>query len=237
MPYKQSIIPHLSGLDKQADLIGAVNNVYVSNDGKLRGTNTDWEGVRGCLLSATGAEAGRGKPALVIGAGGASRAAVYALSADLECKTIYVINRDVDEVKALQNDAQKHGKGKLTLVHVTSVTQAKELPSPYFVVGTVPDFEPKTESEIEMRQMLEVLLDTEAKGVVLDMCFKPRITRILKLAEKLGWSCVQGTGVIGYQIETQWQLWTREDISSTIPKEEAWITLNKAAEESKAINF
>ncbi|OBT45192.1 hypothetical protein VE00_04326 [Pseudogymnoascus sp. WSF 3629] len=237
MPYKQTIIPHLSGLDKQAELIGAVNNVYITADGKLRGTNTDWEGVKGCLLSANGAEKGKGKPALVIGAGGASRAAVYALSGDLGCNIIYVINRDEDEVTALLADAQKHGKGKLELVHVTSVLQAQSLPSPFFVVGTVPDFEPKSESEIEMRKILQVLLDTEGKGVLLDMCFKPRRTRTLKLAESLGWSCVEGTGVIGYQIETQWKLWTGEDVSSTIPKEEAWKVLNKAAEESKAINF
>ena len=237
MPYKQTIIPHLSGLDEQAELIGAVNNVYLTESGELRGTNTDWEGVKGCLLSVEGAEKGRGKPALVIGAGGASRAAVYALSVDLKCNTIYVINRDEDEVKALLADAQKHGRGKLELIHVTSVSQAEQLPSPYFVVGTVPDFEPKTASEIEMRKMLEVLLETDEKGVILDMCFKPRNTRTLKLARTLGWSCVPGTGVIGYQIETQWSLWTKEDISSTLPKEKAWEALNKAAEESKAINF
>ncbi|RDW57115.1 hypothetical protein BP6252_13861 [Coleophoma cylindrospora] len=237
MPYKQTIIPHLSGLDEQAELIGAVNNVYLTPDGKLRGTNTDWEGVKGCLLSAEDAEKGRGKPALVIGAGGASRAAVYALSADLGCNTIYVINRDEDEVRALLADAQKHGKGKLELIHITSVSQAEQVPNPFFVVGTVPDFEPKTASEIEMRRMLEVLLDTEEKGVVLDMCFKPRNTRTLKLAKSLGWECVPGTGVIGYQIETQWKLWTGEDVPSTIPKDKAWETLNKAAEESTAINF
>jgi quinate dehydrogenase len=237
MPYKQAVMPYLSGLDKQAELIGAVNNVYLTADRKLRGTNTDWEGVKGCLLSAKGAEKGKGKPALVIGAGGASRAAVYALSADLGCHTIYVVNRDEDEVRSLLSDAQKHGNGKLELVHVTSVGQAKSIQSPFFVVSTVPDFEPKTTSEIEVRKMLEVLLDTEEKGVLLDMCFKPRRTRTLKLAESLGWSCVEGTGVIGYQIETQWKLWTGEDVSSTIPKEDAWRILNKEAEESKVINF
>jgi len=146
--------------------------------------------VKGCLLSAKGAEEGRGKPALVIGAGGASRAAVYALSADLGCNTIYVINRDVEEVNALLVDAQKHGKGKLEIVHVTSVSRARELQSPFFVVGTVPDFEPKTKSEIEMRKQLEVFLDAEQKGVLLDMCFKPRYVtsfgvKVLVLAKML----------------------------------------------------
>jgi quinate dehydrogenase len=237
MPYKQTVIPHLSGIDKTASLIGAVNNVYLTSDGQLRGTNTDWEGIKGCLLSADASGPGRGKPALIIGAGGASRAAVYALRAELGVEAIYVINRDDGEVKQLLADTQAYNDPELKIVHVKTVAQAKELASPYYVVGTVPDFEPKSESEIEMRKTLETLLETEEKGVLLDMCFKPRNTRTLKLARKMGWACVEGTGVIGYQIETQWTLWTGEDVKSILDKEEAWRVLNKAAEESKAINF
>lgn len=236
MPYKQTIIPLLDGLDQQAESIGAVNNVYLSADGKLRGTNTDWEGVKGCLLSVPGSEAGRRKPALVIGAGGASRAAVYALSVDLGCKKIYVINRDESEVLALKKDAIKHSGDILEVVHVTSVKQAGKLESPYFVVGTVPDLEAKTESEILMKEILEAFLRAENKGVLLDMCFKPRKTRMLKLAKSLGWACVEGINVIGYQIYTQWSVWMGKDVSSILNEQEAWRVLNKAAEESTAIN-
>ena len=41
MPYKQTIMPHLDGLDPLATLLGACNNVYVTRTGQLRGTNTD----------------------------------------------------------------------------------------------------------------------------------------------------------------------------------------------------
>lgn len=56
--------------------IGAYKNVHVSADGRLMGSNTDWEGVLDCLTAAD--ERGVGKPAMIFGAGGASRAAVYA---------------------------------------------------------------------------------------------------------------------------------------------------------------
>ena len=91
----------------------------------------------------------------------------------------------------------------MNLIHVTSISQAHSLHNLFYIVGTVPDYEPKTESEIRMQKMFEVFLEAEKKCVDLDMCFKLRNTRILKMAKKMGWICVNGTGIIGYQIETQ----------------------------------
>ncbi|PVH88816.1 NAD(P)-binding protein [Cadophora sp. DSE1049] len=245
MPYKKAIIPYLDEADALVSKIGACNNVYLTPEGKLRGTNTDWRGIKGCLLSGmkSGDNAGRGKPALIIGAGGASRAAVYALFAELECGEIYVVNRDAGEVQDLLNDAKAYatsGTDKQPKIrHVTSAELAKRMPAPFFIVGTVPDFEAKTEEEINARAILETLLKKEDKGVLLDMCFKPRNTRILKMGRENGWKVVEGTGVIGYQIEEQWRLWAGagENGRKAVPKEEAWGLLRKAADESTAINF
>lgn len=245
MPYKKEIMPYLDELDPLATTLGACNNVYLTKEGKLRGTNTDWRGIKGCLLSGTPSRKniGKGKPALIIGAGGASRAAVYALFAELECAEIYVVNRDAQEVADLLKDAQAYASDPSArqprLTHITSVEQAIALPAPCYVVGTVPDFEAITEEEIKARQMLEAFLGKEEKGVLLDMCFKPRNTRILKLAKANSWSTVDGTGVIGHQIEEQWRLWAGAGGSTlqAVPQEEAWDVLRKAAEDSAAINF
>lgn len=235
MPFKGSIMKHLDGLDDQALRIGACNNVYKAFDGTLRGTNTDWLGIRGCLLNVTAN--GKGKPAMVIGAGGASRAALYALIDHLDCTSVYVVNRDVDEVQALLEDAKVYGS-KTPVVHVQSVQQARELSPPFYIVGTVPDFEAQTVAEIEVRNIIEHLLSTSIdKGVVLDMCFKPRRTRLLKLAEKYDWTTVEGTGIIGHQIEEQYRLWCGERISRKMDREGAWSVLRQAADSSPAINF
>lgn len=213
---------------------------------QLRGTNTDWEGIRGCLLGADKEGKGRGRPSLVVGAGGASRAAVYALSREFDCKVIYVINRDEGEVTQLLTDTRAYGGEDLKIVHVTSMAQARALPKPFYVVGTVPDIEPKSESELTTRDVLEVFLDRgkeEEKGVLLDMCFKPRNTRMLKLGRKKDWRCVEGTEIIGHQIGTQWGLWTREGRGGAdadewkVIEEEAWRVLRREAEESTMINF
>lgn len=242
MPYKGSIMEHLDERDELASIIGACNNVYYKNDGSRRicGTNTDWRGIKGCLLE-KGEEKTRPSPtslasALIIGAGGASRAAVYALSEHLYCPTIYVLNRDDEEVVNLIRDSKKLPNPP-NIVHVKTIAQAEKLSSPYYIVGTVPDLEPKTETEIEVASITKQFLSRSEKGVLLDMCFKPRRTRMIKLAEQLGYPSVEGTHVIGYQIEEQWRLWAGEEACQKLDREGAWDVLLKAAEESKGINF
>lgn len=239
MPYKTAIMAHLDGLDEQCVKIGACNNVYRAADGSLRGTNTDWRGVKACLALAS--DEGRGRPALIIGAGGACRAAVYALSEELGCKTVYVVNRDENEVKTLLDDVARAGTSGLEIVHLKTVEQAvllgqDDASKPYYAVGTVPDFEPRTNEEIQVRDIMTSIL-AASKGVLLDMCFKPRRTRLLKLGEKHGWKTVEGTGIIAHQVDEQYRLWCGEEDSKRIPRENAWAILQKAAEESPAINF
>ncbi|KUJ23213.1 quinate 5-dehydrogenase, protein [Mollisia scopiformis] len=242
MPYKKSIMPFLDELDPLAITLGACNNVYLTKEGKLRGTNTDWRGIKGCLLSGTltGTNEGKGKPALVIGAGGASRAAVYALFTELECGEIYVVNRDAKEVEDLLEDSKAYASGRQPkLRHVNSVADAEGLQSPFYIVGTVPDFEARTEEELKARAVLATFLQKEEKGVLLDMCFKPRNTRILQMGKKHGWRTVEGTDVIGFQQEEQWRLWAGagENGRKAVPMDEVWQISRKAAEESLAINF
>jgi len=244
MPYKGLIISHLDERDELVSIIGACNNVYykVLEDGtrKLCGANTDWRGVKGCLLE-KGDEKTRPTqvspaPALIIGAGGASRAAVYALNEHLHSSTIYVLNRDAQEVDSLIRDSKKLPNPP-KIIHLRKLAQAEGLSSPYYIVGTVPDIEPETESEIEVASIMKHFLSRPEKGVLLDMCFKPRRTRMIKLAEQLGWSCVEGIHVIGYQIEEQWRLWAGEELVQKLDRDGAWDVLLKAAEESKGINF
>jgi quinate dehydrogenase len=57
------------------------------------------------------------------------------------------------------------------------------------------------------------------------------------LAERFGWSTVEGTHVIGYQIEEQWRLWAGEEKIKLLDRDGAWKILLQSAEESHAINF
>ncbi|KAI1367705.1 hypothetical protein F5Y08DRAFT_51121 [Xylaria arbuscula] len=244
MPYKNTVIPKLDRLDDLATMIGACNNVYrdPSDNTKLVGSNTDWIGIKGCLLE-QGDDAMRPKagnttvPALLVGAGGASRAAVYTLSVHLHSPIIYLLNRDDAEVADLIRDVSRIHPTP-AIIHIKSVEQASTLDTPYYIVGTVPDFEPKSDSELAVAAVLEHFLARPShSGVLLDMCFKPRRTRIIKLGQKYGWPTVEGTHVIGYQFQQQWKLWAGEEAAAKLDTDGAWKVLDRAADESTAINF
>ena len=87
-------------LTDAAKVIGAVNTVVPLGNKKFRGDNTDWLGIRNALISNGVPESVGHTAGLVIGAGGTSRAALYALHS-LGCKKIFIINRTISKLKPL----------------------------------------------------------------------------------------------------------------------------------------
>eukprot|EP00397_Hematodinium_sp_SG-2012_P001043 GEMP01001044.1.p1 GENE.GEMP01001044.1~~GEMP01001044.1.p1 ORF type:complete len:1477 (+),score=332.95 GEMP01001044.1:603-4433(+) len=118
IPLKESIIPYLDHLTDSAKTIGAVNTVKVEN-GRLLGDNTDWQGIAHLV------ETSKRNTALVIGAGGTARAALYALR-QLQFDSICIYNRTFSNGESL---ATEFGCKAL-----------KEIPSTPFdaVVSTIP---------------------------------------------------------------------------------------------------
>lgn len=216
MPHKRTVIPLLHHCDDLVKILGACNFVYLAQDGQLCGTNTDWVGIYDAILGQTPDHA-PGRAGMVCGAGGASRAAIYVLWTKLQCEKIYVVNRDDGEVEELLNDV--HQQPDLywpEIVHVRSVAESKGLSSPYYIVSTVPDFEAVTSQEIEARNILVEFLSRSSapKGLFLDMCYHPPMTRSLKLAIKYGYGIVQGFTVVASQFSCQWKIWTGERIDT-----------------------
>ncbi|KAL6245051.1 hypothetical protein RBB50_007826 [Rhinocladiella similis] len=216
MPHKRTIIPLIDDHDDLVKILGACNFVYLTPDGKFHGTNTDWVGIYDAIL-ARDPDHVPGRTGMVYGAGGASRAAVYALWAKLKCEAIYIVNRDDQEVEDLFEDVR--GQPDLyypNMTHVRGVSEVAALPYPYYIVSTVPDFDAVTPKEVEARDILVEFLSKSghAKGIVLDMCYHPPMTRNLKLAIEYGYRIVQGFTVVAAQFPCQWKLWTGKAIET-----------------------
>jgi quinate dehydrogenase len=156
---------------------------------------------------------------MVIGGGGAARSAVYALRRMMNCKPVYLVNRDKIEVNAVIEECTSKGFGQ-SLIHVETVDQARELPGPGAIVSCVPDFPPKTDNEKQARAVMEVFLNREHKGAMLEMCYHPSPwTEIGGIAEKAGWQVILGTEAMIYQGLEQDKLWSGKALKE-LPVEE-----------------
>ncbi|CZT16456.1 related to ARO1-arom pentafunctional enzyme [Ramularia collo-cygni] len=208
MPHKVAIIPYLDGLTDEGRDVGAVNTIFRRGD-QIIGTNTDTIGVRESFYQnvANPNQVFHGRPGMVVGGGGAARSAIYALVKFMQCKTIYLVNRDPSEVEAVMEWCKSQGYGD-GLVHVTTAAQAESLEGPGAIVACVPNFPPVTDAEKEARNIVEVFLSKSHKGAMLEMCYHPSPwTELGDLAEKAGWQVVLGTEAMIYQGFEQHKYW------------------------------
>ncbi|KAJ6447913.1 EPSP synthase-domain-containing protein, partial [Mycena vitilis] len=208
IPFKLDVIPLLDKLSPAAEAIGAVNTIIpVRTDGTNRilyGDNTDWLGIRRCVQSRV--HAGSIHAALVIGAGGTARAAIYALHS-LGAKTIYLFNRTRSRAQTLA-DAFPHA-------HIEVLDNLNEWPNgtvpPNVIVSTVPANATTTSDTPDAVQLSSSLfLYRDGPAVVIDMAYKPAETPLLALAKEAGdnWAPVRGLDVLLEQGYVQFELWT-----------------------------
>ena len=100
VPHKEAVIPHLDGITPLASRVGAVNTLVRRGD-RLIGDNTDVAGFAEALLVQTGSLTGQ--TAIVLGAGGASRAVLAGLEL-LDVSRIIMANRTVGRAEDLIRD-------------------------------------------------------------------------------------------------------------------------------------
>jgi shikimate dehydrogenase len=187
IPFKEDILPLLAEIDDRARIIGAVNTV-VNREGRLWGTNTDWHGAVAALEEEI---ALAGKRVLVLGAGGAGRAVVYAsLQAGAE-----VLVADADEARA-RTLAQEFGATFVPLA------DASREPAAVLINATPVGMAPEVEA---------IPIDPKALAnfsVVMDIVYKPLQTRLLREAAARGCRCLDGLQMLVHQGARQFELFT-----------------------------
>src|SRR6202795_4050130 len=101
MPYKTAVLSHLDNTDSHTTKIGACNTVVRAQDGKLYGFNTDAAGVVRPLEQRITID---GAKVLVLGAGGAARAAVFGLRE--RGAEVWILNRSAAPAQKLARQAK-----------------------------------------------------------------------------------------------------------------------------------
>ncbi|KAF9890141.1 hypothetical protein FE257_006302 [Aspergillus nanangensis] len=217
MPNKVTFQALLDDLTDEARVIGAVNTAFIrlDNHGRRRyiGTNTDCVGIRETILQREPQARARaqGQPAMVVGGGGAARSAIYALWKWFQPSEIYIANRLKSEVDAMASYFQSAMPG-IRLRHLETVESATNLPSPYLIVGTVPDYPPSEPGEVLCWKICEAILKDATKGVLVDMCYMPSPeTNLILTARGNGWQTISGREVLVRVCTAQQVLWTEKE--------------------------
>jgi 3-dehydroquinate dehydratase / shikimate dehydrogenase len=187
IPHKQAILRYLDECDPLAAAIGAVNTVVVRSGGKLYGYNTDYVGVLRALDPRIPL---RGSRVLIVGAGGAARAVAFALTH--AGAAVCVASRRTKPAAAL---AKAVGGQAIART---------ELRREFFdaIVNTTPvGMHPRIQdSPLDQR-------DLNCR-LVFDTIYRPRNTKLLRLAAARGIETVSGIEMFIAQGTAQWEIWT-----------------------------
>jgi shikimate dehydrogenase len=175
-PLKIDVMAHLSALGPDARAIGAVNTIIPQDEGELLGINTD---AHGALFALVGVEAGH---ATVIGAGGAARAALFALKV-MAVPRVTVINRDMIRARTALDDLEIDGR----------VLPLGSAPPGDLLINATP---------LGMTGNPDVPFDLSVlppTATVFDMVYAPVETRLLADARARGFVTIDGLRMLAEQ--------------------------------------
>ena len=149
------------------------------------------------------------------------------------CSQVYIVNRDDAEVQAVIQSCQYYAP-KVT--HLRNKQDAEASVAAGAVVGCIPDHDPCTLREREVRAIIEIVLSKPAKGVMLEMAYHPRRwTALATLAHRVGWQVILGTEAMIWQGLEQARLWTQKDLADLSVKKVKDVIARDISEELVSI--
>ena len=200
IPVKLPISLFVQEVDKYADIAGAVNTVKINPDKTFKGYNTDAMGFKKAIPSSIDL---KGKNIALLGTGGASRAAVLALS-ELGVKYIGVYTRNIPNAM----DYMAYMRRKFPNIEFEShqIDSVRDLSKYDMLVNTTPIG--MLGRSADMTPIEENVLKTlPESAVVYDVIYNPKKTILLKLAENLGLETINGLDMLIYQAVSAQEIW------------------------------
>ena len=199
VPHKELAMDIVDRVDTVGARIGAVNTIVVGVDGTLAGTNTDAYGFIENLRQGAGGSLDwwRDRPAVVLGAGGASRAVVVALC-DAGLTALRLVNRTRDRTERLAELVDRCG-GAAQVVDWED--RAAALDGAGLLVNS-------TTLGMQGAPPLDLTLDAlPVDALVHDIVYAPLETGLLAAARARGNQVVDGIGMLLYQAQPAFEAW------------------------------
>lgn len=200
VPHKEAATAYLGDLEPAARAIGAVNTV-INREGRLIGDNTDAKGFLDDLRAQFPDRTWEEKPALVLGAGGASRAIVYAL-ARTPVPEIVVANRSREKADRLVGELCPDQGKPIAL-------EPSELGAGIQRIGLIVN---TTSLGLKGESVPGCDLSRAPTGAaVYDLIYNPAESPLLREARSLGLAASNGLGMLVRQGAASYRLWTGSD--------------------------
>lgn len=197
-PCKEAVLPLLDAVSPEARQIGAVNTVIFDGRARTTGHNTDRIGFRRAFEDALGRELVGGRTALLVGAGGAGRAAAFALF-DLGAHAVRIYDQNLDRARRLADElVSEFGAGRSEAV----ADAASALSDAAGMVNATP---------VGMLGFpgMPVPLDAVAPHHwVADVIYTPLETDLVKAARAMGCKTMGGGGMCVHQAAETFRLFT-----------------------------
>lgn len=190
VPHKEAVLQLVDVADPSAARVGAVNTIIVGPDGRLEGRNTDGFG----FLANLGGALDTGRPAVVIGAGGAARAILVALQ-DAGVPEIRLANRTPERTAAVCAELGA------PLQAVAWSDRAASLAGAGLLVNT-------TTQGMDGHPPLELdLAALPPDALVTDIVYTPLVTPLLAAAAARGNRTIDGLGMLLHQARPGFEVW------------------------------
>lgn len=209
VPYKNAVIPYLTEVDQRAAAAGAVNTLVrdarEDREGFI-GYNTDMNGLwRAMKEEGISLE---GKEVIILGAGGAGRAAAF-LCANSGVKKVYLLNRDAakaEEVAAKVNETlSRYGKDCVSAMVLAAYPKLLTGAAHRYIViqCTSVGLAPKAEAAV-----LEDGDFYRSVKFAYDLIYTPWETKFMKLVTANGGTAFNGLKMLLYQGVDAFECWT-----------------------------
>lgn len=189
LPFKTAVMPLLDDIDPLARAIGAVNTI-VNRGGRLAGYNTD---AAGALAAVREVMEPSGHRVVILGAGGAARAAGFAL-------------KEAGASLTIANRTPEKGKALALALNATfaPIDDLRGLPADLLIQATPVGMHPRQ----ERCPLDEALIQAP---VVMELIYNPRETRLLEIARRKGAAVIPGLRMFIHQGAAQFRLWTGKE--------------------------
>ena len=200
VPYKEKIVPFLDEIKDEAKFTGAVNTI-VKNDNKLTGYNTDVYGIEKTLDIKLKNDVI--KNAVIFGAGGAAKAALYVLF-QKGLKNLIIINRTkANAVKMVdQFNDFNFDHSVLTFNEIPQIKTAC-LGTDLIINTTILGMKGSGYEDISPIDSSFI----DSNSVIFDMVYNPTKTQLIKIALDKNANIIEGLNMLVYQAIKSIELW------------------------------